>query len=77
LAFKLFRKTLPLSAGEEKMLWYSGLMRGVIAFALSLQIESANRSYIITIALIVVMSTTVVGASLLKPFARKVGLSEL
>lgn len=77
LAFKLFRKTVPLSAAEEKMLWYSGLMRGVIAFALSLQIESANRAYIITIALIVVMTTTVVGASLLKPFARRVGLTEL
>jgi len=38
LSFKIIKKPFMLSTGEEKMLWYSGLMRGVIAFALSLQI---------------------------------------
>jgi sodium/hydrogen exchanger-like protein 6/7 len=38
LIYKIIRKASPLSVAERKMLWYSGLMRGVIVFALSLQI---------------------------------------
>lgn len=38
LSFKIVKRPFMLSTGEEKLLWYSGLMRGVIAFALSLQI---------------------------------------
>lgn len=40
LLYKIAKKQLPLGSGERKMLWYCGLMRGVIAFALSLQIRS-------------------------------------
>lgn len=56
------------------MLWYSGLMRGVIAFALSLQIESTNRNYLITISLLVVMVTTLSVATFLKSFVNAIGL---
>jgi len=38
LLYKISSKPFILSASESKMLWYTGLMRGVIAFALSLQI---------------------------------------
>lgn len=59
------------------MLWYSGLMRGVISFALSLQISSANREYMVTISLFVVMTTTVSVATFLQSFAKVIGLGEI
>ena len=59
------------------MLWYSGLMRGVISFALSLQINSNNREYMITISLFVVMTTTVSVATFLQSFAKTIGLGEI
>ena len=40
LVLKLLKKTFPLSKAETKLLWYSGIVRGIIAFALSLQIKS-------------------------------------
>jgi len=38
LFYRITSKAFPVSSGEKKMLWYCGLGRGVIAFALSLQI---------------------------------------
>jgi hypothetical protein len=38
LILKLLKRAFPLSKAETKLLWYSGIVRGVIAFALSLQI---------------------------------------
>ena len=69
LLYRIAKKQFPLGSGERKMLWYCGLMRGVIAFALSLQIQSENRSFMVTVCLLVVMATTICGATLLKPFA--------
>jgi NhaP-type Na+/H+ or K+/H+ antiporter len=40
LLYRIAKRQFPLGSGERKMLWYCGLMRGVIAFALSLQIQS-------------------------------------
>jgi len=34
------KKPFPLKRSELKVCWYSGLVRGVIAFALALQIET-------------------------------------
>lgn len=34
------KKTFPLKKKELKVCWYSGLVRGVIAFALALQVQS-------------------------------------
>jgi hypothetical protein len=42
----------------------------VIAFGLALQIESSNREFIQTIAVVVVMITTIFGASMLKSFLK-------
>jgi NhaP-type Na+/H+ or K+/H+ antiporter len=36
------KHSFPLNSKELKVCWYSGLVRGVIAFALALQIESSN-----------------------------------
>lgn len=59
------------------MLWYTGLMRGVISFALSLQISSTNRAYMVTISLLVVMTTTISVATFLHSFAKAIGLGEI
>lgn len=77
LIHKIIGKAYPLSTQERKMLWYSGLMRGVISFALSLQINSANREYMVTISLFVVMTTTVSVATFLQSFAKAIGLGEI
>ncbi len=50
------------------------MIRGAIAFALCLQIESKDEKYIITISLTIVMITTIVGYSLLKKIKRHIGL---
>lgn len=42
----------------------------MIAFALSLQIESDNREFIQTISVAIVMTTTLIGASMLKSFMK-------
>lgn len=52
------------------------MVRGVIAFALCLQIEGQNEDFIRTIAMIVVMLTTILGSSLLKSFAKFIGLDD-
>jgi hypothetical protein len=36
--YQCTKKTFPLNQKELKVCWYSGLVRGVIAFALALQI---------------------------------------
>jgi sodium/hydrogen exchanger-like protein 6/7 len=77
LIYRIGQRTFPLGSGERKMLWYCGLMRGVIAFALSLQIESENKSFMVTLSLLVVMSTTISGATLLRTFASRIGLTEI
>lgn len=52
------------------------MVRGVIAFALCLQIEGNNEDFIRTLALIVVMFTTIVGSSFLKSFAKCIGMED-
>ena len=50
------------------------MLRGVIAFALCLQIDSKNKKYILTVALVVVMVTTFIGSTLVKRFTKFIGL---
>lgn len=50
------------------------MVRGAIAFALCLQIESKDKKYIITLGLIIVMLTTILGSTFLKSFIKAVGL---
>lgn len=50
------------------------MVRGVIAFALCLQIDSKNKKYILTVALVIVMVTTILGSTLIKRFTKLIGL---
>jgi hypothetical protein len=50
------------------------MVRGVIAFALCLQIESKDKKFITTVALVIVIITTALGSTLFKAFVKKVGL---
>ena len=78
LIFKICQKPFPIAKAETKLLWYSGLMRGIIAFALSLQIDSPDRTtYILTITLIVVMSTTLICATFFNHFTKTIGLVDV
>lgn len=52
------------------------MVRGVIAFALCLQIESKDKKYIITIAIVIVMLTTIIGSTFLKNFIRWTGMKD-
>lgn len=52
------------------------MIRGVIAFALSLQIQSKNTEFIQTIAVVIVMTTTLFGSSMLKSFIKCIGMDE-
>ena len=38
LVYKIMRRPFPMNSKELKVCWYSGMVRGVIAFALCLQI---------------------------------------
>lgn len=75
--YHLRKKTFPLNKEELKVCWYSGMVRGVIAFALALQVESDHRDYIVTIVVFTVLITTIFGSSLLKSFCNWIGLKEV
>jgi len=68
------KKPFPLNPPELKVCWYSGLVRGVIAFALALQVESMNQDFVVTVVLFTVLITTILGSSFLKSFCDCIGL---
>lgn len=74
--YALMKREFPLNKKEVKVCWYSGMVRGVIAFALCLQIEGVNQDFIRTMAMMVVMVTTILGSSLLKSFSKFIGLDD-
>ena len=76
LIYRIIKRPFPLNANELKVCWYSGMVRGVIAFALCLQIDSANKKFIVTVALVLVMATTILGSTLLKSFMRWIGFQD-
>lgn len=59
---------------ELKVCWFSGMIRGAIAFALSLQIEGPDKDPLKIIAITIALFTTVLGSSLLRSFAEWVGI---
>jgi NhaP-type Na+/H+ or K+/H+ antiporter len=77
LIYKLTGRPFPLAKAERRFFWYTGLIRGIIAFALSLQIISPNRSYLRTVSFMVVIFTTVVGSTFLNKFCQLIGLGEI
>ena len=50
------------------------MVRGVIAFALCLQINSEHSDFIVMVVLFIVLFTTLIGASFLKTFCEWIGL---
>lgn len=74
LVYKIINRPFPMSSEELKVCWFSGMVRGVIAFALCLQIESKDKKYILTVALVIVMTTTFIGSTLMKSFIKYIGL---
>jgi hypothetical protein len=59
-----------MTSTETNICWYAGLIRGAIAFALSLQIQSPNREFIKTVTLMIVLTTTMCGSVYLKAFMK-------
>ena len=59
---------------QLKVCWFSGMIRGVIAFALCLQIESKSKKFILTVALVIVLISTILGSSLVKSFIKYIGM---
>jgi len=60
------------------IIWFSGLIRGAIAFALSLKISgeiSDHKDALVSITLIVVLMTTIILGGLMAAFAKLIGLS--
>ena len=57
-------------------MWFAGLIRGAIAFALTFEIKETmpHREQIISTTLIVVLITTIVLGGLMSAFAKIVGL---
>jgi sodium/hydrogen exchanger 8 len=53
----------------QACIWFAGL-RGAIAFALSLQIDTGGAPYLVTSTLFLVIFTTVLGGGLTEPFVR-------
>ena len=74
LFYKLLGKKFILNHKELKICWYSGLIRGVIAFALCLQIDTKHKKFIITVALFIVMITSLVGSTFMQKFAKWIQL---
>jgi NhaP-type Na+/H+ or K+/H+ antiporter len=73
-------KKFKISINFKQMviIWFSGLIRGAIAFALSLKIDgniAPHKEALISITLIVVLMTTIILGGLMAAFAKLIGLS--
>lgn len=72
-------KKFKISINFKQMLiiWFSGLIRGAIAFALSLKINehiAVHKSVLVSITLIIVLTTTIILGGLMAAFAKLIGL---
>ena len=56
------------------MIWYTGIIRGIIAVALALQIRSQNAFELVTTTLTIALSTTLIFSNLISAFARYIKL---
>lgn len=60
------------------IVWFSGLIRGAIAFALSLKIPlkiAVHKDSLVSLTLIIVLMTTIILGGLMAAFAKLIGLS--
>jgi NhaP-type Na+/H+ or K+/H+ antiporter len=68
-----------ISIKQLLLIWFSGSIRGAIAFALSLQIRpslSPNSSLIVSSTLVVVLITTLLFGGLMSIFTKFIGLKD-
>ena len=76
LIYKIIKRPFPMTSKELKVCWYSGQVRGVIAFALCLTIKGKNKKFITAVALVIVMATTIIGSTFLKSFMNWIGMKD-
>lgn len=74
LLYKLLNKKFLLNPKELKVCWFQGLVRGVIAFALCLQIDTQHKKFIMTMAMVIVITTTLIGSTLMAKFVKLIKL---
>jgi ABC-type Mn2+/Zn2+ transport system permease subunit len=56
------------------VIWYSGLIRGAVAFAMIMQIKSENAKFLVSTIMGIVLLTTLALGALLPSFTRFVRL---
>jgi len=72
--FWLFkRKNFRLELRQLTLIWFSGCIRGAIAFALCLQIETEGRSILVSTTLAIVLTTTLILSAMMPSFANWLG----
>lgn len=76
--YALFKRcVIDLDCKQLLLIWFSGLIRGAIAFALSLEISeeiAPHRDSMVSAVLMMVLMTTVVLGGLMSAFAKIIGL---
>lgn len=76
--YALFRRcVIDVDCKQLMLIWFSGLIRGAIAFALSLEINhdiAPHRDQMVSTTLMMVLMTTVVLGGIMAAFARIIGL---
>jgi NhaP-type Na+/H+ or K+/H+ antiporter len=75
----VYKLTDKLDMNQLLVIWFSGLVKGAIAFGLSAQIPgslSSKRSYLISTTISIVLLSTIIIGGLMSFFANRVGLSK-
>merc|ERR1712176_581710 len=67
------RRKRPISYKMQTVMWFAGL-RGAVAFALAMNVNTANRKTIITTTLAIVFFTTLISGGLTEPLLSRLGL---
>ena len=69
---------LTINVKQMLIIWFSGLIRGAIAFALSLKISpeiAVHKNILVSLTLVIVLMTTIILGGLMAAFAKLIGLS--
>ncbi|EAS01743.2 sodium/hydrogen exchanger family protein (macronuclear) [Tetrahymena thermophila SB210] len=70
----VFKKQSKLNYKQLSMVWYSGTIRGAIAFGLTLMIESKNLNVLLNIILLIIIYSTIFLGSLMQLYGKWIGL---
>lgn len=74
--FKKFKLTINFK--QMLIIWFSGLIRGAIAFALALKVSpeiAQHKNQLVSLTLVIVLMTTIIFGGLMAAFAKLIGLS--